>query len=573
MGDDSAGVADERTESGREEEPAAGDQEWEDADSSDGETFFLDPNGRVPFAGNVSFDFRSAPNALTAALAPPDVVEQVVKDCRTVATARASKMAYSTGKTFWMQADRVPRNSLERLALDIFEAHTAGARFNRAASGAEWWTQVINDSDDIGWHWDKDYGMEAQGINVHPCLATVTYLSTNGGPTVILEKKAPMACEDVRGVSGEASKAWVSQPALGKHICFDGRYLHAAPADLARAPPPPTATPVVGRSRGDTLQAEVGSLSETNGSTAVSDGRKGAKKRDKDGELKVAAAPPAAVAVTATAAGDEAAAAAKGAGRGGQAEGGNGSHSRRRVTFLVNVWLNHAPRSADALPRDMATELGRPRLEALLAPGDFVAPKVLRVRGQDLSAETSTAGVTVAESGEDGGRRGSGAEPEEVCGAAAAATAAAVEMRWEFGEVGDEAETHLRHEVLVPVPGVLLPGAASSVSGGAPEGRQREEGQAVVAAPDARGGADEGVDGGSFCVEYPSTGLRPRVSRMGAEDEEGEEGGGSREEEEEEEEEEEDEEEEEEEEEGEAEGAEGGSSSEQEEEDARPSIR
>lgn len=31
--------------------------------------------------------------------------------------------------------------------------------------------------------------MEAQGINVHPCLATVTYLSTNGGPTVILEKK------------------------------------------------------------------------------------------------------------------------------------------------------------------------------------------------------------------------------------------------------------------------------------------------------------------------------------------------------------------------------------------------
>lgn len=49
--------------------------------------------------------------------------------------------------------------------------------------------QVIEDSDDIGWHWDKDYGMEAQGVNVHPCLATVTYLSTNGGPTVILEKK------------------------------------------------------------------------------------------------------------------------------------------------------------------------------------------------------------------------------------------------------------------------------------------------------------------------------------------------------------------------------------------------
>lgn len=45
-----------------------------------------------------------------------------------------------------------------------------------------------------------------------------------------------MACADVKGVSGEASKAWVSEPLLGKHISFDGRYLHAAPADLARPP-------------------------------------------------------------------------------------------------------------------------------------------------------------------------------------------------------------------------------------------------------------------------------------------------------------------------------------------------
>lgn len=57
--------------------------------------------------------------------------------------------------------------------------------------------QVIEDSDDIGWHWDKDYGMEAQGVNVHPCLATVTYLSASGGPTVILEKKVRSAVSAV----------------------------------------------------------------------------------------------------------------------------------------------------------------------------------------------------------------------------------------------------------------------------------------------------------------------------------------------------------------------------------------
>ena len=51
------------------------------------------------------------------------------------------------------------------------------------------------------------------------------YLSADG--------QGPMACEDVDGVSGEAGVAWISRPQLGKHICFDGRYLHAAPADLA----------------------------------------------------------------------------------------------------------------------------------------------------------------------------------------------------------------------------------------------------------------------------------------------------------------------------------------------------
>ncbi|CAN0326849.1 unnamed protein product, partial [Ectocarpus sp. 4 AP-2014] len=44
---------------------------------------------------------------------------------------------------YWAeQADAAPRNCLERLALDIFKAHTAGARFNQETSGAEWWTQV-----------------------------------------------------------------------------------------------------------------------------------------------------------------------------------------------------------------------------------------------------------------------------------------------------------------------------------------------------------------------------------------------------------------------------------------------
>jgi hypothetical protein len=39
------------------------------------------------------------------------------------------------------------------------------------------WLKVVDHEDDIGWHWDKDYSLESSGINVHPHVATVTYLS------------------------------------------------------------------------------------------------------------------------------------------------------------------------------------------------------------------------------------------------------------------------------------------------------------------------------------------------------------------------------------------------------------
>lgn len=59
--------------------------------------------------------------------------------------------------------------------------------------------------------------------------------------------QGPMACEDINGVSGKAARAWLSRPGLGKHISFDGRYLHAAPSDLAlplaSEAPPAQSTP------------------------------------------------------------------------------------------------------------------------------------------------------------------------------------------------------------------------------------------------------------------------------------------------------------------------------------------
>ena len=34
-----------------------------------------------------------------------------------------------------------------------------------------------DESSEVAWHWDRDYSLERSGVNVHPMLGTVTYLS------------------------------------------------------------------------------------------------------------------------------------------------------------------------------------------------------------------------------------------------------------------------------------------------------------------------------------------------------------------------------------------------------------
>lgn len=199
---------------------------------------------------------------------------------------RARHMAYSTGETFWVPADGEPRCALEALALDIFRFHTAGARFRPGASGAEWWTQVIHTQDDIGWHFDKDYGMERAGVNVHPHLGTVTYLCAHGGPTVVLDHAGALTTAEPCDRE-DVPRAWLSVPRLGKHMCFDGRHLHGAPADVADL-------------------------------CGIRD---------------------------------------------------RGSRARPRVTFLVNVWLNHRPEYAAPLAESEARALSAGRVPVQWPPG------------------------------------------------------------------------------------------------------------------------------------------------------------------------------------------------------------
>jgi hypothetical protein len=52
--------------------------------------------------------------------------------------------------------------------------------------------------------WDKDEDLvDDYGVNVHPAISTVTYLTDCGAPTLVLNHRAPMMYEDLDGFRGQ----------------------------------------------------------------------------------------------------------------------------------------------------------------------------------------------------------------------------------------------------------------------------------------------------------------------------------------------------------------------------------
>eukprot|EP00927_Polykrikos_kofoidii_P050855 TRINITY_DN44703_c0_g1_i1.p1 TRINITY_DN44703_c0_g1~~TRINITY_DN44703_c0_g1_i1.p1 ORF type:complete len:385 (-),score=84.21 TRINITY_DN44703_c0_g1_i1:53-1177(-) len=192
----------------------------------------LDADGRVAWEGGRGIDFNFREFTGLVEVGNSQELSALRESCARAFTARSkSKEEYSSGETYWVPADATPTSRLERLALKIFRLHTCNATFDATRSGAEWWTLVVNAEDDVGWHWDKDYGLEAdESLSVHPHVSTVTYLCEVGGPTVVLDRRCGMRGDTVVGPIGLAH---LSYPKVGKHIVFDGQLLHAAPSELA----------------------------------------------------------------------------------------------------------------------------------------------------------------------------------------------------------------------------------------------------------------------------------------------------------------------------------------------------
>ena len=158
---------------------------------------------------------------------------------------QAEVLAETSRDTFWLPDGIINEGGgkdnnkwcdLEILAMQIYKHHVQSNPMNAAtgsSGGAEWWVQVKpvgTSRAPVDLHYDKDEVLaENFGLGSFPTLSTVTYLTENDDnvPTIIF----PHTYNDEEDSPIRAML--LSHPVKAKHLVFDGRLLHGAPAHQA----------------------------------------------------------------------------------------------------------------------------------------------------------------------------------------------------------------------------------------------------------------------------------------------------------------------------------------------------
>jgi len=114
------------------------------------------------------------------------------------------------GGSYWIDnIDTLLLSPLEAFCLSVVRFHCGFEN-----GGAEFWVRHQSGNLSIDFHQDRE---EHGNPFRHPLLATVTYFSNNGAPTVVLHDMQSVIC----------------YPKVGRHLAFKGDLMHGCPSVLA----------------------------------------------------------------------------------------------------------------------------------------------------------------------------------------------------------------------------------------------------------------------------------------------------------------------------------------------------
>ena len=163
---------------------------------------------------------------------PDGLLPYLTDECRNAnrweKTVRDPNLKDSKAATNWasMAQIRNPRSATEIAIAILYEfAFPGGEEPEGGIAGGEWWVQMRNSNENIGFHVDKDEGIasEEQWMKM-PVLSTVTYLTDVGGPTLVLNQSS------TRGGNRQEPELPVNgvlvYPKKNRHMLFRGNLQH-----------------------------------------------------------------------------------------------------------------------------------------------------------------------------------------------------------------------------------------------------------------------------------------------------------------------------------------------------------
>jgi hypothetical protein len=133
------------------------------------------------------------------------------------------------GNSIWFDFERAPADLVEQCITFLYPLAVPDA----GCAGAEWWIRITRGDEPKCWHFDRDERLaELTGIVHHPKVASILYISAEGGPTLVTDQVliptqvSTDNSDHLSGVITTATRGALIIPSPNQLLTFPGQLRH-----------------------------------------------------------------------------------------------------------------------------------------------------------------------------------------------------------------------------------------------------------------------------------------------------------------------------------------------------------